>query len=126
MTGAVALDNSDDLNLTGPLTLEAEFMGKAGSGFNPLISKGDHQYLLRLGTGGNNGGIAFVLHQGDWKQLEVSADKLKVNDWNRLTAVYDGANMIVYINGEEAGRQALTGKVDSSAFPVNIGRNSEK
>ncbi len=125
VTGAVALDNSVGLDLTGPLTLEAEAWGKAPSGFNPLISKGDHQYLLRLGNGGTDKVISFVLHQDGWKSLNVPDDKLKANGWNRITGVYDGANMIVYANGEEVGRQAFTGKIDSSAFPVNIGRDSE-
>ena len=125
VTGAVALDDSTGLDLTGPLTLEAEVKGKAPTGFNPLISKGDHQYLLRLGNGGTDKVISFVLHQNDWKALNVPDDKLKADDWNRVTGVYDGANMIVYVNGEEVGRQAFSGKIDSSAFPVNIGRNSE-
>jgi beta-galactosidase len=47
VTGAVVLDNDPTLNLTGPMTLEAVFTGNRATGFCPLISKGDHQYLNR-------------------------------------------------------------------------------
>lgn len=119
--GAVDMEDDPELNLTGPLTLEATVKGGPITNFSPLISKGDHQYLLRLDTGGIN----FTLHQGGWQGVTAPADRLKMDDWNRISGTYDGQNMILYVNGEEVGRKALTGPIDASPYPVNIGRNSE-
>ena len=125
LTGAVALKDAKTLDLTGPLTLEAEVKGNRSPGdYTPLISKGDHQYLLRL----DSGGIAFVLHKGNWVSARTHshAETKLTEGWNRITGVYDGSKMRVYVNGEQIILQDLPGgKIDSSQHPVNIGRNSE-
>lgn len=124
LTGALVLDEDEALDLTGPLTLEAEFKGRRSSTeYSPLISKGDHQYLLRL----DSGGVAFVLHSGKWLSARTRsyAEAGVIPGWNRLTGVYDGAHSILYVNGREVDRKPLTGELDASVFRVNIGRNSE-
>jgi len=125
LTGAVALKDAKTLDLTGPLTLEAEVKGNRSQGdYTPLISKGDHQYLLRL----DSGGIAFVLHKDNWVSARThsQAETRLTDGWNRITGVYDGSKMRVYVNGEQIILQDLPGaKIDSSQHPVNIGRNSE-
>ncbi len=120
--GPVTLSNDHGLDLTGPLTLEAVVKGSQHSTYCPLISKGDHQYLLRY----NNQGIDFVVYQDQWVSARAEFSKLKLSDdWNRITAVYDGQNLLIYLNGQEVARRAVTGSLSSSPFPVNIGRNSE-
>lgn len=126
LTGAVVLDDSSHLNLTGTLTLEAEVKGsRSDSDYCPLISKGDHQYLLRL----DSGGIAFVLvYKNKWISIRTdSYRETRLTDgWNRITGVYDGAEARVYVNGQQIAQKELPdGKIDSSSYPVNIGRNSE-
>ena len=122
VTGPVTLSDDEGLDLTGPLTLETVVLGFQHGSYCPLISKGDHQYLLRL----NNGGIDFVMFQKQWVDVRVGFDKAGLTDqWNRITAVYDGQQMLIYVNGKEVGRQAVRGPVTSSPFAVNIGRNSE-
>ncbi len=122
VTGRCDVDNDPRLNLTGPLTLEAVFRGNRAGAFNPLISKGDHQYLLRL----DGNGINFTLHQGGWQGLVVSYPQAKLAEgWNRVTAVYDGQRMLLYVNGQQVGEKTLAGAIDASDYPVNIGRNSE-
>ena len=73
VTGAVSVDDDNSLNLTGPLTLQVLVRGGEVSGFNPLISKGDHQYLLRFGGNGSNG-ISFTLHQDGWQAVGCARD----------------------------------------------------
>jgi len=125
LTGGLELAGSVSLNLTGPLTLEAEFKGNRSPGaYCPLISKGDHQYLLRL----DNGGVAFVLHKDNWVSAHTSsyATTGLTQGWNRITGVYDGSRMLVYVNGKQIIRKDLPGgRIDPSTYPVNIGRNSE-
>ena len=56
---AVVVDDDPRLELTGRLTLEAVILGNRAGSYCPLISKGDHQYLLRL----DGGGVNFTLHR---------------------------------------------------------------
>ena len=120
--GPVVVADNRDLDLTGPLTFEVVVQGYRRGSYCPLISKGDHQYLLRF----NNGGIDFVIYQNQWTSVRVDFDQADLTDeWNRVTAVYDGQHLLIYVNGKEVARRAVQGAIASSSFPVNIGRNSE-
>ncbi len=123
VAGAVEVESGDDLNLTGPLTLEAVFEGdRRSETFSPLISRGDRQYLMRL----ESRGIHFVVYSGGWESLIVPYAQARLADGlNRVTGVYDGERMLLYVNGREVGERAFSGPIDRSSYPVNIGRNSE-
>ncbi len=122
VTGAVVVAQSDSLQLTKSLTLEAVIFGNHASVFCPLISKGDHQYLLRL----DGGGINFTLYANAWKGLSVPyADANLGEGFNRITATYDGKQQSLYVNGNLVGEKELQGDLSPSAYEVNIGRNSE-
>jgi beta-galactosidase len=120
--GGVVLQDDLRLDLTGPLTLEAVVQGYREGPYCPLISKGDHQYLLRF----NNGGIDFVVFQKRWQSVRVGFAEAGLTDqWNRVAGVYDGQHLLIYVNGKEVARRELQGAITSSDYPVNIGRNSE-
>ncbi len=122
VTGAVILPDNEALEITGNLTLEAVVVGNRAATFNPLISKGDHQFLIRL----DKDGVNFTLFTDAWKSLQASYDEAGLEEGaNRITATYDGAKMRLYVNGKQVKEQAFTGKIAASNFPVNIGRNSE-
>ena len=114
LVGFATLSDAKDLNLTGPFTLEAVVLGGQVGTYCPLISKGDHQYLLRT----DNSGIEFVIHQGSWKSLRVPYRAAGLTDtWNRITAVYDGSKMLLYVNGKQVGERAATGSIDAELVP---------
>lgn len=123
VTGPVVVESADGLDLTRALTVEAVFeYTRPQQGYAPLISKGDQQYLMRL----DNLGIHLVLHTGGWESLVVSYEEAGLDiGSNRVTGVYDGRQMLVYVNGKEVGRRVLSGAIDRSFYPVNIGRNSQ-
>jgi beta-galactosidase len=120
--GPVIVNDDEDLNLPGPFTLECVVPKGEVTGHCPLISKGDHQYLLRL----EGDGVELVVYQGRWQSLKVGYQEAQLADGvNRITAVYDLENLILYVNGRKVGSLPCTGPIDRSSFPVNIGRNSE-
>ncbi len=110
--GAVVLQDDPQLDLTGPLTIEAVVKGFRHGPYCPLVSKGDHQYLLRF----NNGGIDFVVFQDRWESVRAGFDlcDLKKDDWNRITGVYDGEQLLIYVNGKEVARRATRGPIARS------------
>ena len=118
--GPVTLSDDQGLNLDGPLTLEAVVKGSQHSSYCPLISKGDHQYLLRF----NNQGLDFVLFQDQWVGLRSRIRQVGTcRRWNRITAVYDGQHMLVYVNGQEVGRRAAQGPITDQ--PVSSQRRTQ-
>lgn len=120
--GAVALQDTDRLDFTGPFTVEAVVKGYRTGSYAPLVSKGDHQYLLRF----NNEGIDFVVFQEQWQSVRVGFEQAGLTgDWNRVTGVYDGNQLLIYVNGKRVAERSVEGSVTSSPYPVNIGRNSE-
>ncbi|MHB8901790.1 MAG: glycoside hydrolase family 2 TIM barrel-domain containing protein, partial [Thermoguttaceae bacterium] len=120
--GPVVVGDDEKLDLTGPFTLECVVPAGRPSGHSPLITKGDHQYHLRMG----DYGIELVVYQGKWQSLKVSYDDAQLADGpNRITAVYDLENLLLYVNGRKVGSLPYTGPLDRSSFPVNIGRCSE-
>ncbi len=122
VTGPVVVVDNDGLDLTGPFSVEVVVHGYRHGSYCPLISKGDHQYLLRF----NNGGIDFVIYQKQWVSARVGFDQANLTEaWNRIAGVYDGEHLLIYANGKEVARVAVQGPVAASTFPVNVGRNSE-
>jgi hypothetical protein len=63
---------------------------------------------------------------GTTSTLVASSGDLSTNVWYHAAAVYDGSNMLLYLNGSLVGSLAKSGSIDTnSAVPVNIGRNPD-
>ena len=119
--GPIVLDDIPDANLTGPLTLEVVVQGGLDGGQHPWISKGDHQYLLR----GGNRTIDFVLFDTQWRSINYPVETDWAAEPRRVTAAYDGADMRLYIDGDEVAVQAFAGPIAETAAPLRFGQNSE-
>lgn len=119
--GPVALPDRDELNLTGPLTLEAVVYGTPKATHEPLISRGNHQYELRF----EGDHASFVLHHGDRSVVTAPLP----SDWgdgpHQVAGVWDGHTARLYIDGDEAGSREVAGPLTTTGYPVNLGRNSE-
>lgn len=61
---------------------------------------------------------------GTTSNLYGTADDLRENEWFHVAAVYDGSYMVLYKNGNEVGRLAKTGSINTdNTIPVWIGGN---
>jgi beta-galactosidase len=121
VVGAVAIPQDDSLNLTGPLTLEASVRGRPAAEFCPLVSRGDRQYLLRF----DNRGLAMILHPGKWMEVRAPLPADWGDGWHRVAGTWDGSVARLYIDGRPVAEAPIAGPLTASAFPVNLGRNSE-
>lgn len=88
-----------------------------------------------------------VIHQSEWEKsgfyFGVYADgkiglKIKTKKWNEITtdyelplmhwvnisAVYDGKNVVIYVNGEEKASSKVSGDLDVSANDMIVGMNN--
>lgn len=122
----VVVKNNASLKLTTAVSLVAWCNLEAmPDGHNSIITKAE----------------AWMIHTSNWRgpgfeweplfwtpnfvawQTKASA-VVKMNEWHHIAGVYDGSNVITYIDGKEVGRVAQTGKLASTNVDVVIGRDS--
>ncbi len=129
---AVALDGEDDyvdagtpsaLDFTAPgFTISATFEGSSTDGNRPLVTKGDHQYALKI----KDGSFEFFVYTDTWVALNAPVPSDLGDGWHTLTGVCDEGELRLYLDGEEV---AATGhsasEINDTDYPVNVGRNSE-
>ena len=122
VAGCILGASNPALDLTGPLTIDVRFVCPPQfAGQCPLVSKGDHQYLLRISESGD---VHFVLFDTQWHQLSAEA-AFQPGVSYRVTACYDGKQMKVFVDDQLIGKRAGPKEIATSTFPVEIGRNSE-
>ncbi|MFC1787861.1 LamG-like jellyroll fold domain-containing protein [Patescibacteria group bacterium] len=118
VNGALEFDGVDDfvdvpnhssLQITSTITLEAWVYPTANLGTAPIIAKWDPQgdgnsYLLSLGAGSGDSRARFILSEDgsyDSSFDYITVDEMGFNQWSHVVATFDGANMKIYINGQE-------------------------
>ncbi|WNV85981.1 glycoside hydrolase family 2 TIM barrel-domain containing protein [Umezawaea sp. Da 62-37] len=129
---AISLSGLDDfvevyrdrrLDLTGTaLTLDAWVKPARWTGDFRIISKGDHQYTLKMKTENT---LEFFVHSGTWRVVQAQVPADFYDNWHRVSGTYDGAALRLYIDGREVGSTPFTGAIDTSSAEVNIGRDFE-
>ncbi|MFB9906644.1 glycoside hydrolase family 2 TIM barrel-domain containing protein [Allokutzneria oryzae] len=111
------------LDITEALTLDAWVKPAAWRGDLTMIAKGDHQYALKLK---NEKTLEFHVHGGgSWHTVYAPVPADFYGNWHRVSGTFDGSVLRLYLNGEQVGETAWSGRIDNTAFPVNIGRNPE-
>ena len=104
--------SSASLNITGPLTIDAWVFPTSNSGTRRIIIKDSaiasiEQRPYQFHTGG--GRLLFCAGDGSVGFCVVTSPSLTLtlNTWSHVAAVYDGNDLILYINGAEAARQSV-------------------
>jgi len=136
---ALAFDGSEDyvgvpddpsLDLTGEVTIMGWFRHSAGlteepDGWYGGIGKGNN---YKIGWNGWTDGWSMIVYSGGDKYWVDSDDQyMKAGVWNHVAGVYDGADVIVYLNGEEVARNnvgALTLDTNDVSFKIAYVNNS--
>ena len=125
LTGKVVYENAAALNLTGPFTLEAEVKPRSAAAHAPYLVKGDTQFALKQ-TGDH---LEFHVYTREDNRGWVSANAELPDNWydawHRVTGVFDGAMLRLYIDGVEQATATSPGPPNANAFPVSIGTDRE-
>ena len=87
-----------------------------------LITKGNNQFGIHQ-VGKEY--LEFYLTTRSRQTVRIPLPEKWENSWHFVTACYDGKAIFLTIDGKESPRQALSGNIRNTPFPVNIGRNVE-
>lgn len=120
----VEVYRSDNVELTGDaLTLTCKvYPRKLISSCGSFITKGSYQFGLQQ-KGKDK--LEFYIYTDKKYSVYASLPDNWEYCWHRITAVYDGQEMAVYIDGEKKASAPASGYIRNFPFPVNIGRNAE-
>ena len=121
----VSVPDSNSLDLTGAMTLEAWVNPSAlGSVWRTVVLKESPGYFRYALYANNdvNGPSGHVYVNSDLDARATS--RLPLNTWAHLATTYDGATVRVYVNGTQVASRAVTGAMSASTNPLRIGGNT--
>ena len=100
LDGDAVFQQSDALNLTGPFSLEVVIKPLHEGGHCPYLCKGDMQYALKQ----TNDRMEFHIysHERTWVSAFANLPRDWYGHWHRVTGVFDGQTLKLYIDGREA------------------------
>ena len=126
-SGSAVVGKSDRLDLTGALTLvvEARLNQTGGApGGQPLISKGDTSYSLKISEGGD---LEFFIHSaGVWHNVTAKLPDDAKSKFHTYAGVYDGRTLAIFIDGQPAASKPCTAEVSKNGFELAVGIDTEE
>jgi len=113
------------LNISKELCIIATIrLGKNNDGDNPIVTKGDNSYALKINIKGQ---LEFFIYQKTWKSLTADLPSDWIGKWHTIHAVYDGREMSVYSDdGKIKVSQPASGLIAVNSSPVGIACNTDK
>jgi len=127
---ALALDGVDDcidvgnpssLNITDVITVMAwvKTESAGNSQTQACVTKGNDSYGLVFGSDNT---LSFRVTADECASIPIDASFN--GDWHHLCGTYDGRILALYLDGTLRGQTDFQGRITSSAYNVNIGRES--
>ena len=114
--------NSDQISITGWVYPRNTNSGWPDfDGFFGFRNEFDADfYLLQLDNYKVEGRLRISVN--DYFTVVTDPNSISPETWYHLALVYDGTNLIVYINGTEAGSTAASGQITNEFVPLYVGR----
>ncbi|HHU96274.1 MAG: glycoside hydrolase family 2 TIM barrel-domain containing protein [Bacteroidota bacterium] len=114
----------DGLEIDGDkLTITMDvFPRKLNASGGQFITKGSNQYgIVQRG----NDSLEFYIYTTEKQVLRAALPANWEDNWHKLTAVYDGQEMSLYINENLEASKQVSGKIKNFPFTISLGRDSE-
>jgi len=125
--GSVVVEETGKLDLTDTLTLVAEArVNNPGwsQGGQPMISKGDTAYGLKLSEKGD---LEFFIHSsGTWQSVSAKLPADAASKFHTYAGVYDGKTLNLFIDGKSVEKKPCTGAVSTNDFELAFGTNTQE
>ena len=116
------ISNSDQMSITGWVYPRNTNSGWPDfDGFFGFRNELDADfYLLQLDNYKVEGRLRISLN--DYFSVVTAPNVISFETWYHLALIYDGTNLILYINGIEAGSTSASGQITNESVPLNVGR----
>ena len=119
-TSWITIPDSPSLHLTTGMTLEAWVNPSTiTNNWRDVIYKFNDAYYLEATSdrGGVPGRRRYIRHGrfSSWRAPLVA------NTWSHLAVTYDGATLILYVNGVQVASLSQSGNIGASTSPLQIG-----
>lgn len=123
----INVNDSNSLDLTSGMTLEAWVHPTVGSGYRTVALKersGGLVYALYAVDGDNAGRPSAYIRVGGVDVSIVGVSPLLLNTWTHLAATYNGSTLRLYVNGVEVSSRIVSGSIAVSTGRLRIGGNA--
>ena len=114
----VTVNDSNSLDLTTGMTLEAWVYPTAVGGWRDVITKGTDDIYHLMGSSDDS---TPALGGTFSPSVLRGTSSLPLNTWTHLTGTYDGTTMRLYVNGVQVSSQAQTGPIQTSTAALTMG-----
>ena len=106
----------------GPFTVEAWVRPAAEGGSGDLVSKAEQsEFALNLAS--NVPG--FHVHLGGKYESAIATKPIPTGQWTHLAGVFDGTQMLLYVNGQQTATRPATGRRATNPLPLFLGANPD-
>jgi uncharacterized repeat protein (TIGR02543 family) len=119
----IAIPDNSGFHFTNKFTLSTWVMPMTTSGVQSIVDKAyvPDAWSLLIQDGYYK--FVTVFPGGTWGiPLDVTAPAT-ANVWTHVAAVYDGSQMILYLNGVNVASKSASGNIQDSGMPVYIGNH---
>jgi len=116
------ISNSDQMSITGWVYPRNTNSGWPDfDGFFGFRNELDADfYLLQLDNYKVEARLRISLN--DYFSIVTAPNSISTETWYHLALIYDGTNLILYINGIEAGSTSASGQITNESVPLKVGR----
>ena len=87
-----------------------------------LITKGNYQFGIHQS---GKDSLEFYVTTNQKHIVRIELPENWEYNWHKVGAIYNGAEIALFIDGKESVRKPVSGNILNTPFPVNIGRNVE-
>jgi hypothetical protein len=122
----VQVPSSPSLKPTQSITVEAwiNYRGEVSGQSSSIVAKGQDaeaplDWAMNISPAGNLRNHIYSVSSG-WNSLDCTTI-LNTNTWYHVAMVYDGTNLVGYINGVLDGSRTLSGALQTTDNPLRIG-----
>jgi len=121
----VTITDSDSLDLTNGMTLEAWVKPTSSAAWRSVILKETTGGLAYSAYSHNDRNRpAGYVHIGGSDVSAAGTASLPLNSWSHLAVTYNGSVLRIYVNGAQKASRSVGGALTASAGPLRLGGNS--
>ena len=122
-SGYATIAHSDKLNAKKHLTVTVDLRpGRSNWGDNPIVTKGDQSWALKINRGRN---LEFFIFDGNWRSVTAKTPDNWQHNWHQLTGSYDGKKITLSLNGKVLAQKDYLGSIKPTSYDLGIGRNTQ-